>query len=174
MGENLLSLRRYNYNRQSHKSQLHILCIMIRFLGNIEANTDAKGRVFLPASFRKVLQSAGEERLVLRMDLYLPCLVLYPQSVWDELTDKLWGRVNPFDDESQMLYRVFVGAAEQVVLDSSGRLLLPSRLMDMAELKKSVSFLGVNNKIEIWDTEKLAKILNPSGDYSMKLKSLMA
>ena len=35
---------------------------MIRFLGNIEAKTDTKGRVFIPAGFRKQLQAASEER----------------------------------------------------------------------------------------------------------------
>ena len=39
----------------------HINNVRMRFLGNIEAKTDAKGRVFLPAGFRKVLQVAGEE-----------------------------------------------------------------------------------------------------------------
>ena len=43
---------------------------MVRFLGNIEAKTDAKGRIFLPAVFRKQLQAAGEERLVLRKDVF--------------------------------------------------------------------------------------------------------
>lgn len=38
----------------------------MRFLGNIEAKTDVKGRAFLPAVFRKVLQVSGEELLVLR------------------------------------------------------------------------------------------------------------
>ena len=38
----------------------------MRFLGNIEAKVDAKGRVFLPSVFRKILQSGGEERIVLR------------------------------------------------------------------------------------------------------------
>ena len=43
--------------------------VRMRFLGNIEAKTDAKGRAFLPAIFRKVLQAAGEENLVLRKDV---------------------------------------------------------------------------------------------------------
>ena len=55
---------------------------MIQFLGNIEAKADAKGRVFIPATFRKQLQAASEERLVLRKDVYQDCLVLYPESVW--------------------------------------------------------------------------------------------
>ena len=56
----------------------------MRFLGNIEAKLDAKGRVFLPAAFRKVLQGAGEQGLVMRKDVFQPCLVLYPESVWGE------------------------------------------------------------------------------------------
>ena len=47
---------------------------MIRFLGNIEAKTDAKGRVFIPAGFRKQLQAVSEERLVLRKDVFQDCL----------------------------------------------------------------------------------------------------
>lgn len=35
----------------------------MRFLGNIEAKTDAKGRAFLPASFRKILQVSGRKTL---------------------------------------------------------------------------------------------------------------
>ena len=50
----------------------------MRFLGNIEAKTDAKGRAFLPANFRKILQVSGEEKLVLRKDVFQPCLVIYP------------------------------------------------------------------------------------------------
>ena len=41
----------------------------MRFLGNVEAKTDAKGRAFLPAVFRKVLSASGEENLVLRKDV---------------------------------------------------------------------------------------------------------
>ena len=49
----------------------------MRFLGNSEAKTDAKGRVFFPAVFRKQLQTAAEECLILRKDTYQDCLVLY-------------------------------------------------------------------------------------------------
>ena len=43
---------------------------MIRFLGNIEVRADAKGRVFIPATFRKQLQAASEERLIMRKDVF--------------------------------------------------------------------------------------------------------
>ena len=47
---------------------------MIRFLGNIEAKADTKGRVFIPAIFRKQLQAASEERLIMRKDVFQDCL----------------------------------------------------------------------------------------------------
>ena len=61
----------------------------MRFLGNSEAKTDAKGRVFFPAVFRKQLQTAAEECLILRKDTYQDCLVLYPESVWNEQMNEL-------------------------------------------------------------------------------------
>ena len=66
----------------------------MRFLGNIEAKTDAKGRVFLPSTFRKVLQASGEESLVMRKDIHQKCLVLYPESVWNERVDALRARIS--------------------------------------------------------------------------------
>lgn len=53
---------------------------MIRFLGNIEVRADAKGRVFIPATFRKQLQAASEERLIMRKDVFQDCLTLYPRE----------------------------------------------------------------------------------------------
>ncbi|MBR6015818.1 MAG: cell division/cell wall cluster transcriptional repressor MraZ, partial [Prevotella sp.] len=77
----------------------------MRFLGNIEAKTDAKGRVFLPAVFRKVLQSSGEESLVLRKDVFQSCLVLYPESVWNEQMDTLRQRLSRWNALHQQIFR---------------------------------------------------------------------
>ena len=49
---------------------------MSHFLGNFEAKADAKGRIFVPAVFRKLLQSQDETWLVLRKDIFQDCLVL--------------------------------------------------------------------------------------------------
>lgn len=76
---------------------------MIQFLGNIEAKADAKGRVFIPATFRKQLQAASEERLVLRKDVYQDCLVLYPESVWFATQNQLRCRLNKWNAKQQMI-----------------------------------------------------------------------
>ena len=73
----------------------------MRFLGNIEAKVDAKGRAFLPATFRKVLQSSGEESLVMRMDPHQKCIVLYPESVWNSEMDAMESRLGRWNRAEQ-------------------------------------------------------------------------
>ena len=73
----------------------------MRFLGSIEAKLDAKGRAFLPATFRKLLQAGGEEHWVLRKDVFQPCLVLYPESVWNEQMDLLRQRLSRWNKQQQ-------------------------------------------------------------------------
>ena len=89
----------------------------MRLLGNIEAKTDVKGRAFLPAVFRKVLQASGSESLVLRKDIFQSCLVLYPESVWNEQMDMLRARLNRYNAQHQRIFRQFVSEVEAVTLD---------------------------------------------------------
>ena len=97
----------------------------MRFLGNIEAKVDAKGRAFLPAVFRKLLLAEGEERLVLRKDVFQACLVLYPESVWNEQMDALRQRLNRWNKQHQQVFRQFVSEVEILALDGNGRFLIP-------------------------------------------------
>src|SRR5574344_2479947 len=114
-------------------SRILIKYVPMRFLGNIEAKTDAKGRVFLPATFRKVLQNAGEEKMVMRKDVFQPCLVLYPESVWNEQMYLLRSRLNRWNDKHQQIYRTFISDAEEITLDANGRFLISKRLMRLAK-----------------------------------------
>ena len=115
----------------------------MRFLGNIEAKIDAKGRAFLPAVFRKMLQTAssgsddaaGSLRLVMRTDVFQPCLVLYPESVWNEQMDTLRQRLNRWNKRQQEVFRVFVSEVEMLTLDGNGRFLIPKRYQRMAGIE---------------------------------------
>ena len=115
---------------------------MIRFLGNIEAKTDAKGRVFIPAGFRKQLQAASEKRLVLRKDVFQDCLILYPESVWFKTQNQLRKRLNKWNAKHQKIFRQFVSDAEIMVPDGNGRILLPKRYLQMAGIQNDVRFIG--------------------------------
>ena len=146
----------------------------MRFLGNIEAKTDAKGRVFLPATFRKVLQASGEELLVMRKDIHQKCLVLYPESVWNERVDALRARISEWDDEGKMVLRQYMKEAEILSLDGNGRFLIPKRYLQMAEIVQTVRFIGMTDIIEIWAAENAEEPFMSQQDFSAKLKAIMA
>ena len=145
----------------------------MRFLGNIEAKTDAKGRAFLPAAFRKVLQTGNEERLVLRKDVFQPCLVLYPESVWNEQMDLMRSRLNRWNRKQQQVFRQFVSEVELLTLDGNGRFLIPKRYQRMAEIEQDIKFVGMGDTIEIWSNRKADEQQMAPEDFEAALEELM-
>lgn len=145
----------------------------MRFIGNIEARTDAKGRVFLPAVFRKELQASGEDSLVLRKDVFQSCLVLYPASVWNEQMDVLRSRLNRWNATHRQIFRQFVSDAEVMSIDANGRILLPRRYLAMAGITQSVRFIGMGDTIEIWSSEALQTPFMDSAEFGAALETLM-
>lgn len=145
----------------------------MRFLGNIEAKADAKGRAFLPATFRKVLQTGGEERLVLRKDVFQTCLVLYPESVWNEQMDSMRQRLNRWNKTQQQVFRQFVSDVELVSLDGNGRFLIPKRFQRMANIEQEIRFIGMGDTIEIWSNSEAEQQKISAEDFGNALEELM-
>ena len=137
------------------------------------AKTDTKGRVFIPAGFRKQLQAASEERLVLRKDVFQDCLILYPESVWFKTQNQLRQRLNKWNAKHQQIFRQFVSDAEIMIPDGNGRILLPKRYLQMAGIQGEVRFIGVDNTIEIWAKEKAEQpFMNPE-EFSEALQDIL-
>jgi MraZ protein len=128
---------------------------MDHFIGNIDAKVDAKGRVFIPAAFRKILQSTEDTRLILRKDIYENCLVLYPGHVWEEELALLRTKLKKYAKEQRQIYRKFIQDSELLEMDSNGRILIPKRYLQIANITNDVRFMGVDHTIEIWNPEQL-------------------
>ena len=143
------------------------------FIGNIEAKSDSKGRVFLPACFRHTLQEAGCDKVMLRKDVYQDCLVLYPERSWNEQLDLLRSRLDRWNAAHQMLFRQFVADVEVLNIDSNGRILLPKRYAAMAGINQEVRFIGMDDTIEIWAKEKLGKPFMEPADFGRELEKIM-
>lgn len=145
----------------------------MRFLGNIEAKTDAKGRAFLPAAFRKVLQTAGEERLVMRKDIHQQCLVLYPESVWNEQMDALRQRLNRWNKQQQQVFRQFVSEVEVLTLDGNGRFLISKRYQKLAAIGQDIKFIGMGDTIEIWSQQLVEQSQMQPEEFGNAIEELM-
>ena len=145
----------------------------MNFLGNIEAKTDAKGRVFLPAAFRKVLQMEGISQLVMRKDVHEKCLVLYPEHVWNEQMAFLRQKLNRWNRQQQQTFRQFVSDVEMVALDGNGRFLISKRMQKMAEIDQTVRFIGMGDTIEVWAVKDEDEQFMSQEDFSNALESLI-
>ena len=145
----------------------------MRFLGNIEAKTDTKGRAFLPAVFRKVLQTSGEENIVLRKDVFQKCLVLYPESVWNTRLDLLKNQLRPWKQAHQQMFRQFVSEAEVASLDGNGRFLISKRLQKIAEIDQDIQFIGMDDTIEIWSPQNLEQTLRSEEEFGEEFERIM-
>ncbi|MBP3767139.1 MAG: division/cell wall cluster transcriptional repressor MraZ [Prevotella sp.] len=145
----------------------------MRFLGNIEAKTDTKGRAFLPATFRKILQAAGEERLVMRKDIHQPCLVLYPESVWNEQMDALRQRLNRWNKQHQQVFRQYVSEVEVLTLDGNGRFLISKRYQKLAAIEQDIKFIGMGDTIEIWSKQLIDQSQMQPEEFGLAIENLM-
>lgn len=146
----------------------------MRFIGNIEAKTDSKGRVFLPACFRRILQQGGCDKVMLRKDVYQDCLVIYPEESWNEQLNLLRSRLDKWNAKHQMIFRQFVADVEELSIDSNGRILLPKRYMGMASIRQEVRFIGMDDTIEIWAKEKLEQPFMSPDEFSRELEKIMS
>ena len=116
------------------------------FHGTFEHSLDAKNRLTVPSKFRAAL--AGKVFLVRGPD---PCISLYPEATYAELTDTALAGLNPFSTEARELKRFFHGNATETELDSAGRVMLTPRHLEHAGIDREVVITGAGDCLELWD-----------------------
>jgi MraZ protein len=129
------------------------------FTGTFDYRLDAKGRLPIPAPFRKVLERAGQKTVV--ATLLDNCLAIYPPPAWAELEAQVL-KMEPFAKQTKALARRLASQAAGCELDVQGRILLPARLRTAAGLEKEVRVVGVLTRIEVWSPDAWETFLRDS------------
>ncbi len=119
------------------------------FRGVTQLVLDAKGRLAIPTKHRDTLAMNGPGRLVLTADPSR-CLLLYPLAAWEPIQARLMS-LSSFNDKIRSLQRLLVGYADDVDIDTAGRILVPPALRRYATLEKHVVLVGQGHKFELWD-----------------------
>ncbi|NHC45569.1 division/cell wall cluster transcriptional repressor MraZ [Motilibacter sp. K478] len=118
------------------------------FLGTHTPRLDEKGRLFLPAKFRDglaegLVMTKGQEG----------CVTVWPVEQFRRVADAMAAR--PFTDrESRVLQRLFLSDAVDDVPDKQGRVTVPPVLRQHAGLDRDVVVVGMNKRVEIWDSAR--------------------
>lgn len=142
---------------------------MLNLLGEHKCKIDAKGRLMFPARLRRQLENIIHHGLVINRDIFEDCLVLYPKPEWDKVNGEMT-QLSRYNRKHQVFQRKFMKGATLVDLDSSGRLNIPTSLLDYAgiDLSKSNEIIvsGLGEKVEIWTVEAYqTQVLNDEDDF---------
>lgn len=115
------------------------------FQGATALSLDAKGRMVIPTRHRDALDQAAQPtpgRLVLTAHPHR-CLLLYPQPAWESIRERI-------AELSPQARRLLIGFAEELEIDSAGRVLVPPALRSHAGLEKDIWMIGQGNGFEVW------------------------
>lgn len=122
---------------------------MVQFLGEHDVPVDEKGRIFIPAEFRRKLPPEAEDTLVVVRGLD-GCLTAYPQNAWAEIARKMT-RLPQTEHKVRVFIRGMLSQAAEVKLDRQGRATLPRKLLERAGIADRMVVIGALDKLEFWN-----------------------
>lgn len=124
----------------------------LAFRGNFTHTLDVKGRINLPAEFRRVLSTAGEHSVVLTNYISdgARCLEGFGLKSWVAFEEKLKSK-SRFSAKLQKLENFYLSRAAECPIDSNGRILLPQHLRDYAGIEREVTFTSSIHGFRVWD-----------------------
>ena len=124
------------------------------FLSMPGGTLDRKGRVCVPVNYRQILAAQGTSGVYVRPHPARPALQCFGETLFEQYQRSKPPR-NPFSEEhDEEAFDVFA-MTELLAFDENGRVRLPDSLISYAELGDNVTFVGLGEKFEIWDTPRL-------------------
>ncbi|MBD3278693.1 MAG: division/cell wall cluster transcriptional repressor MraZ [Candidatus Aegiribacteria sp.] len=122
---------------------------MNEFTGKHIHTLDDKGRVSVPAQFRRQLPKDG---LFIRKGME-GSLILYPPEKWQSVRDAL-ASLSRNSRKNRDIIREFSQYTSSVNIDGQGRISIPSDLLEIAGITHEVVFVGLLDSIELWSAER--------------------
>lgn len=127
------------------------------FIGQVQSKTDEKGRIFVPAAYRRVLKEMESQRIIMRRDTDNECLIFYPEPVWNRKVNDLRSALDEWSGEDQMLLMQFMSDAEIMETDAQGRVLITKQNLQLIGAKQDVLFVGMLDRFALWAPEAYAQ-----------------
>ncbi len=139
-------------------------------MGHSPATIDDKGRLKVPASFRKVIEDRyGRDCFITSTDGERA--MIYPMPVWEEFQGRLAKVPSTSLAKAKMLERVnYFGQVGAI--DAQGRLLMPTVLRNVAGIAGDVVVLGNQDHLIVWNEERINKRMTESPMTAEDFKEL--
>jgi MraZ protein len=131
---------------------------MITLIGVYECRVDEKGRLMLPAAYKKQLAHHADQGFVIKRSVFHKCLELYPHAEWVKESSVV-SSLNRFVKKNADFIRIFMDGVKTLELDTAGRLLIPKEHTLYAGIGKDVVLTSSVNRIEIWDKARYYRFI---------------
>jgi MraZ protein len=122
------------------------------FLSTYINKIDSKGRVSVPAGFRTALVGQAANAIIVYRSIKFPALDAAGAERFEELAARL-DQLPEFSEERDSLASILPDA-QQLAIDSDGRIVLPHSLATHAGLGTSAAFVGLGRTFQIWEPER--------------------
>ena len=128
-----------------------------RFRGSEEVKVDAKGRVSIPAKFRRVFEASDPDfepgkraQLVIVFGTRdWKYLQLFTINAIDEIDEQIAG-LDRGSPRRNYLEHIYHGHSEEAEIDGDGRLVLPQKLRDKIGLTDAAVFISGGDNLKVW------------------------
>jgi len=133
---------------------------MAGFAGKENHSVDAKGRLMIPAKFRKKLSSETEALFAMKMPE--GSLELYEKKDWEE-KEKTLAQLSDLIQEQRILKMMVYESLEEVDIDKQNRIGLSKEFQSHCGItpdENEVTIIGAGNKLIIWKPERLNEVLS--------------
>ena len=131
-----------------------------RFRGESDHKVDTKGRVSIPASFRRVIEACDPEWIE---GLAPRIIIVYGGATRDylegftiEAMDEVDDKIAAFPRGSakrKVMERLYSAQSVEVIVDDTGRIVLPAKLREKIDLNGLAKFVSSGDTFEIWKPE---------------------
>ena len=119
------------------------------FLSTYVNKVDRKGRVSVPATFRSTLATNRQPNLLIAFpSVRVPAVECTGSDRIEEMQDRIES-LEQFSEEYENLTQLFADA-HPLTMDGEGRVILPERLKQHAEIGDDVAFVGLGAMFQLW------------------------
>ena len=126
------------------------------FLSNYENKIDKKGRVSVPATFRSHLNSMGYNGFISYPSFNHSALEACSQDRIEKLSNTI-DSLNPFEEKRDFFATSILSESENLQFDTEGRVSLSNKLLNHANIKNNVLFVGLGKTFQIWEPKSFEK-----------------
>ncbi|MGD8717745.1 MAG: division/cell wall cluster transcriptional repressor MraZ [Candidatus Zixiibacteriota bacterium] len=123
------------------------------FNGQYRHSLDEKGRLSVPANFRR--DAAGNVIARYKVTVgFEKCLFLFPAEYWQAVVEPQLLELPIMEREARLVTRMLLSRAGDCEPDKQGRVMVPGPLRDYAGLDSEAIVNGMYNRVEIWGVDQ--------------------